>query len=73
MEILFLGGEEGVGVTLFIPIIVSKHKVQLLPSKVCAILHLLKVGVVNPHSFKEIFSNIIKIKKVFGNFLIFGE
>ena len=39
---------EGVGVILFIP----KHKVQLLPSKVCAILYLLKEGVANPHPLK---------------------
>ena len=39
------GGGEGVGAILFIPRIVSKHKVQL----------------------------IIKIKKVFENFLIFEE
>ena len=49
----FLGGGvrggEVVGVILFIPRTVSKHKRQLLPSKVCAILHLLKDGVANPH------------------------
>ena len=42
LEILFL----------FIPRTVSKQKVQLLPSKVCAILDLFKVGVANPHPLK---------------------
>ena len=41
-----------VGVILFIPRTVSKHKVQLLPSKVCAILHLLNKEVANPHPLK---------------------
>ena len=45
----FSGGKEGVGVILFIPKTVSKHKVQLLPSKVCAILYLSKERVANPH------------------------
>ena len=48
LEILFLGGGEGVGVILFIPRTVSKHKVQLLRSKVCAVSHLLKKKVANP-------------------------
>ena len=32
----------GVGVILFIPRTVSKHKIQLFPSKVCATLYLSK-------------------------------
>ena len=48
----FLGGGEGIGVILFIPRTVSKHKVQLLPSKVCTILHLLKEEVAYPHPLK---------------------
>ena len=44
---LVLGGG-GVGVILFIPRTVSKHKIQLLPSKVCAILYLLNEWVANP-------------------------
>ena len=70
MEI-FLWGGEVVGVILFIPRTVSKHKIQLLPSKVCAILHLLKGWVANPHPLKQISQNIIKIKKSFWNFFNF--
>ena len=73
LEILFLAGEERVGVILFIPRTISKHKVPLLPSKVCAILHLLNKEVANPPPLKKISQNNIKIKKVFGIFLIFGE
>ena len=40
----FLGGGEGIRVILFIPRTVSKYKVQLLPSKVCDFLYLLKGG-----------------------------
>ena len=47
---LFLGGGKGEGVILFIPRTVSKHNIQLLPSKVCAFLYLLKKRVANPHS-----------------------
>ena len=36
----------GVGVILFIPRTVAKHKLQLLPKKLCAILHLLKDRVI---------------------------
>ena len=61
LEIFFLGGGEGVGVILFIPRTVSKHKVQLLPSKVCAILYLLKERVANPHPLNKFSQNIIKI------------
>ena len=46
---------EGGWINLFIPRTVSKHKIQLLPSKVCAFLHLLK-GVANPHPLKKFFS-----------------
>ena len=53
---IFLGGGEGARVSLFIPRIVSKHKVQLLPSKVCAILHLFKKNVANPHPVIKNFS-----------------
>ena len=42
-------GWGGDRVILFISRTVSKYKVQLLPSKVCAILYLLKEGVANPH------------------------
>ena len=42
-------GGEVVGVILFIPRTVSKHKRQLLPCKVCAILYLSKERVANPH------------------------
>ena len=41
-----------VEVILFIPRTVSKHKVQLLPSKVCAIWYLLNKGVANPNPLK---------------------
>ena len=54
---LFLGGGKGVGVILFIPRTVSKHKIQLLPSKVCAIWYLFKERVANPHPLK----NFLKI------------
>ena len=70
MEIFF-GGGEGVKVVLFIPRRVSKHKVQLLPSKVCAIFHLLKEGVANPHPFNKFSQSIFKIKKSFWNFFNF--
>ena len=40
-------GWEGVGVILFNPITVSKHKIQLLTNKPCAILYLLKDRVTN--------------------------
>ena len=40
---------EGVGVILFIPRTVLKHKVQLLLSKVFAVLYLLKDRVANPY------------------------
>ena len=43
------GGREGVGVILFIPRTVLKHKIQLLPCKVCAISYLSKERVANPH------------------------
>ena len=36
------GGGEGVEVILFIPRTVSKHKIHLLPSKVCAIWYMKK-------------------------------
>ena len=49
-------GWGGAGVILFIPRTVLKHKVQLLPTKVCAILYLLKDKVANPHPLKKIFS-----------------
>ena len=65
------GGGEGVWVILFIPRTVSKHKVQLLPSKVCAILHLLKKGVANPPPPNKFSQSIIKIKKSFWNFFNF--
>ena len=64
----FLWGGERVGVILFIPRTFSKHKVQLLPSKVCAILHLFKEGVANPQPLKNFSQNIIKMKKSFWNF-----
>ena len=67
----FLGGGEGVGVILFIPRTVSKHKVQFLPSKVCAILHLLKEEVANPTPLNKFSQNIIKIKKSFWKFFNF--
>ena len=57
-------------VIFFIPRTVSKHKIQLLPSKVCAFLYVLKKRVVNPHPLKNFSQNIIKLKKNFGNFLI---
>ena len=44
-----VSGGEVVGVILFIPRTVSKHKRQLLPCKVCAILYLSKERVANPH------------------------
>ena len=62
--ILFLGGGEEIGVILFIPRAVSKYEVQLLPSKVCAILY---PPLIN---FLKISLNL---KKIFGNFFIFGE
>ena len=43
------GGEVGVVVILFIPRTVSKHKIQPLPCKVCAILYLSKDRVAHPH------------------------
>ena len=55
----FLGGGKGVGVILFIPRTVSKHKIQLLPSKVCAIWYLFKKRVVKPHPLKNFSQNII--------------
>ena len=60
-------------VILFTSRTVSKHKVQLLTSKVCAILYLLKEEVANPHPLKKMSQNIIKKKKNFGLFLIFWE
>ena len=66
------GGREGVGVILFIPRTVSKHKIQLLPSKVCAILYLFKERVANPHPLNKFPQNKKKFKKNFGKFLIFG-
>ena len=60
------------GVILFIPITVSKHKIQLHPSKVCAILYLLKERVANPHPLKKFSQNIIKLKKNFWKFFNFG-
>ena len=36
-------------VILFIPITVLKHKIQLLPCKVCAFLYLSKDRVANPY------------------------
>ena len=61
----------GVGVILFIPRTVSKHKIQLLPSKVCAIWYLSKERVANPHPLKKFSQNIIKLKKNFWKFFIF--
>ena len=55
----FLGGGKGVGVILFIPRTVSKHKIQLLPSKVCAIWYLFKERVAKPHPLKKFSQNII--------------
>ena len=43
------GGEERVGVILFIPRTVSKHKIQLLLWKVFTILYVSKDRVANPH------------------------
>ena len=60
----------GVGVLLFIPRTVSKHKIQLLSSKLRAILYLSKYRIANPRPLKNFFKNIIR--KVFENFLIFG-
>ena len=72
MEILkYSGGGERVGVILFIQRIVSKDKIQLLPSKVCAILYLSKDKAANPYHLKCTFHNIIANKKVLKNFLIF--
>ena len=51
---IFLGSGEGIGVILFIPRTVSK---------VCAILYLLKEGVVNPHPFNKISSTSEKFAK----------
>ena len=65
-----LGGGEGIGVILFIPRTVSKYKIQLLPSEVCAILYILKEGVVNPHPLNKFSQNIIKLKKKFWEFFI---
>ena len=42
-------GWRGVRVILFVPRTVSKHKIQLLPYKVCAILYQSKDRVANPH------------------------
>ena len=46
---IFFGVEVRVGVILFTPRTVSKHKIQLLPSKVCAILYLSNDRVADPH------------------------
>ena len=58
-------------VILFIPRTVSKHKIQLLPSKVCAIFYLLKDKVATPNSLKKFSQNIIKIFLKNGNFFYF--
>ena len=50
---------------------ILKHKIQILPNKVCAFLYLLNKRVANLHPIKKNFQNIIKLKKNFGNFLIF--
>ena len=70
---LFLGGGKGVGVFLFIPRTVSKHKIQLLPSKVCAILYILKERVANPNPLKFFSQNIMIEKKVLEIFLFLGD
>ena len=49
-----------------------KYKIQLLPSKVCAILYLFKERVANPHPLNKFPQNKIKFKKNFGKFSIFG-
>ena len=69
---LFLGGGKGVGIILFIPRTVSKHKIQLLPSKVCAILYLLKEKVANPHPLNKFPQNKIRLKKILENFKFLG-
>ena len=56
---IFLGGGEGVGVVLFIPRTVLKHKIQLLPNKVCAILQLIKEKVANPHPECDLIQNYL--------------
>ena len=48
-KFLIFGGGGGVGVILLIPRTVLKHKIQLLPCKVCAISYLSKERVANPH------------------------
>ena len=60
------------GVILFIPRTVSKYKIQLLPSEVCAILYILKEVVVNPHPLNKFSQNIIKLKKKFWKFFFKG-
>ena len=53
--------------------IILRYLKQLFHSKPCAILYLFKDGVADPTPFNKFSQNIIKIKKVFGNFLIFGD
>ena len=54
-----VGNGVGVRVILFIPRTVSKHKIQLLPSKVCPFLYLLKERVANPHPQCDLTQNFL--------------
>ena len=57
-----------VGVIFLILKTVSKYEIQLLPSKVCAILYLFKERVANPHPLNKFPQNKIKFKKILKNF-----
>ena len=46
-------------VFFFIPRTLSKHKIQLLPSKVCAFLYLSKDRVANPHPKMRLNSKLL--------------
>ena len=52
-------GWGGVGVILFIPRTVSKYKIQLLPSKVCAFLYLSEDRADNPTPECDLIQNYL--------------
>ena len=51
------GGGKEVGVIFFIPRTVLKHKIQLFPNKLCAILYLSKYTVAHPHPIIDLIQN----------------
>ena len=63
---IFFKVEVGKGVVF----IILRYLKQLLPSKPCAILYLLKGKVANPTTLNKFLKNIIKIKKNFDKFFL---